>query len=446
MTLNVLIHIGPPKTGTSAIQYCLQNDSERLASLGIYYPKHTTDINGISSGNVNSIYDVIDGERVLSKTKFSELVSQCKTSNMHTLLLSSEFFFERLSDLVDLIPTARFIAYIRNPLDSFESLYNQSVKRHHHIKPISRRATLPRFYLAKLDSLVEQYSADRFMLRSYSSSGFEGGSIITDFYSVLSIEAPSNVVKQINLSYSFEALEFKRWLNVFCSPTLALQADKLLQAFNSSLQKFTLLDQAVFERYKFQACEYLTLFCKKHNVNQGDRLLRDVGGSISKPYIEQKLSFEQFKVVADYVHENDIKLYKMICHSLYLMSYHACFKSEFGQYFVSRYTLSEVSNTTMFKQRLINFVKSLLGHSVANDDSEHLTADVDRLREKLNISDEFSDADLLREVAIIAEKNRDIGLAYHLMNRAQQLRPNGSLIRAKMKYYESKIGNQKRED
>ncbi|GGP50205.1 hypothetical protein [Shewanella saliphila] len=445
MTVNIFIHIGPPKTGTSAIQYCLQNDRARLAENGIFYPKHTTDVNGVSSGNLNAIYDKVDNERTLNPDKVLRLISQCEALNMHTLVLSSEFFFERLNDIFNLLPNARFIAYVRNPLESFESLYNQSVKRHGNTKLINVRPTLPRFYLVKLEQLIEQLPADQFILRAYGSSGFEGGTIITDFYDILGLTPPVNISNKINPSYSFEALEFKRWINLFCSTGAASRADKILQAYVSTQQQFSLLDAATFERYKLQAHEFLAQFCKSHDVNKADSLLDDALTCSPQPYCEQKLTLEQFVTVADYINEKDAVLYKELCRSLYLVSYLPCFKSDFGQYLLKDYQLSEVSKQNMFKQ-FIGYIRQKLGKQSQSTLTVNEHADVGRLRNQLSISDDFSDADLLREVAIFAETNRDFGLAYALMTRAQELRPSGSLIRAKIKYYENKIDNLKQSD
>jgi hypothetical protein len=446
MTVNILIHIGPPKTGTSAIQFCLKNDRSRLAEAGFFYPEHTTDVNGISSGNLNSIFDTVGDERVLNDAKVVALLKFCSQSGFHTLLLSSEFFFERLTDIVELLPTARFIAYVRNPLDSFESLYNQSVKRHHHTKPIKKSIKLPRFYLAKLDKFIEQFSKDRFILRSYSSNAFAGGNIVADFYHILGVLPPDNITKQINPSYSFEALEFKRWLNQFCSAQIALKADKLLQAFSSDKQRFSLLDKETVERYKTQAYGYINDFCSKYDVFMSNALLEDIHSYSSKPYFEQKLSLVQFKMVANYLHECDPSLYRSICYSLYLVSYQRCFRSDFGQYITSTYKLSEVANKNMLKSIITNLINKLIGRRVDEHTvlSTIASDDLVRLRVKLQIDNNISDVDLLRELAVLAENNDDIGLAYRLMSRAMVLRPNGPLIKSKLKYYEQRIENEKR--
>ncbi len=55
--INIIIHIGPPKTGTSAIQKWLKDHTDDLKQCGVYYPEHLEDSNGVSSGNLLSIFE-----------------------------------------------------------------------------------------------------------------------------------------------------------------------------------------------------------------------------------------------------------------------------------------------------------------------------------------------------------------------------------------------------
>ncbi|MEZ7490576.1 hypothetical protein QO198_03340 [Pseudoalteromonas distincta] len=451
MTIKVIIHIGPPKTGTSAIQFSLQRDSKRLAENGIYYPKHTTDINGISSGNLNSIYENTSSGRVVSNAKVVALLAECKKRGLHTLLLSSEFFFERVSDITEVLPDAHFIAYIRNPLDSFESLYNQSVKRHHKISPIKSLPKLPQLYLNKLDELVSKFGVGRFILRSYSNKAFVGGNIINDFYSILNIEPPIMGKANINTSYSFEALEFKRWINQFCSPDLALKVDKILQTFKSSSNSFSLIDPDNYELYRSHAIDALGSFCSKYSVYGFESLLNEVSSTDQKDYREQNLDVSEFTKVAEYINNQAPEVYKSICYALYLSSYQPCFNDKYGQVFIKKYQLSEVSDKYMFKTKSLNFIKRLFGKAIEPEQlpiNQSAPDDINRLRLKLGLAESISDVDILKELAFIAETNKDIGLAYLFMKRAQKLRPNGPLINSKIKIYEREIDSStaKRDD
>ncbi|XQF90874.1 sulfotransferase [Pseudoalteromonas espejiana] len=128
--MKTIIHIGPPKTGTSAIQKWLKDHASYLLSKGVYYPEHQQDSNGISSGNFLSVFSAHNGDYVFNPKKLQDIITKAQAANCSTLLLSSEFFFSRLPALIKAIPDAQFIAYVRNPAQLHESHYNQSVKRH----------------------------------------------------------------------------------------------------------------------------------------------------------------------------------------------------------------------------------------------------------------------------------------------------------------------------
>jgi hypothetical protein len=100
----------------------------------------------------------------------------------------------------------------------------------------------------------------------------------------------------------------------------------------------------------------------------------------------------------------------------------------------------------MLKSIITNFINKLVGRRVDEHTvlSTIASDDLVRLRAKLQIDSNISDVDLLRELAVLAENNDDIGLAYRLMSRAMVLRPNGPLIKSKLKYYEQRIENEKR--
>ena len=47
----IIIHVGPAKTGTSALQYFLLRNRNELKKVGYYYPEHRIDENDISGGH-----------------------------------------------------------------------------------------------------------------------------------------------------------------------------------------------------------------------------------------------------------------------------------------------------------------------------------------------------------------------------------------------------------
>ena len=72
--MKIIIHVGPSKTGTSAIQNWLSSHQKNLLELGIYYPPHRVDINGISSGNLLQVFDR-DGDESIKLSELRELLT-----------------------------------------------------------------------------------------------------------------------------------------------------------------------------------------------------------------------------------------------------------------------------------------------------------------------------------------------------------------------------------
>jgi arsenate reductase-like glutaredoxin family protein len=126
----VVVHTGPGKTGSSAIQAWLLKNSHFLEARGVYYPKHDILKNQISSGHLQEILNKNEkGEWKVEPKKIARLLNTFHQSDCHTLLLSSEYFFHKIVEIQKYIPNAEFIAYIRNPVELIESNY-KGVKRH----------------------------------------------------------------------------------------------------------------------------------------------------------------------------------------------------------------------------------------------------------------------------------------------------------------------------
>ena len=114
--------VGPGKTGSSALQLWLSENTEKLREQGVYYPKHKTDANGVSSGNLYRVLEKTESGKLDASPKLIEkLLVDFERSGTHTLLLSSEFFFPAIEQLDHLLPGAEFLAYLRDPLEAFES-------------------------------------------------------------------------------------------------------------------------------------------------------------------------------------------------------------------------------------------------------------------------------------------------------------------------------------
>ena len=237
---NIILHVGPGKTGSSAIQHWLVKQRKELADHGIYYPEHKLDSNGISAGHALTLFDRDkDQNLVISTKKVAKLKEGFAASNCHTLLLSSEAFAVRIESIIAQFPKCKVIYYFRSPIESAESVYNQSIKRHFNTKVFNtRRMNIKR--LEEFFGIVKNNASVELDIRPYGKAFFKRGDIVSDFMDAVdptfNVHAPSRV---INTSYSFEALEFKRLLNEVAAQGFHRRLDRFLQGYKGKTLKYT---------------------------------------------------------------------------------------------------------------------------------------------------------------------------------------------------------------
>jgi hypothetical protein len=276
------------------VQKWLSDNRSFLNSHGVFYPSHSLDINGVSSGNVKSIYDVDDKKQLtLSTAKLTELLTTFNASNCSMLLLSSEFYFRKMEELKIHIPNAKFIAYVRNPLEIKESSYNQSVKRHFQLDTISvgRSKRLP--YMARLIEFTETYGTSDLYLKLYGDKYFKHGNIVSDLLSVLGID--TNVrLPVVNSSYQFEALEFKRWINQFHLEDYQVLVDRALQGFNKGTSDYSLIPPKQYREDSIYYASVLEKHAKELKTVNLAPLVADMSITTAKPFLIQELTDEQF--------------------------------------------------------------------------------------------------------------------------------------------------------
>lgn len=216
----VYLHIGMPKTGTSALQKFLLTNKEVLEKGGYFYPGHSFDRNNISSGNGEQLVYIAKNEGIDAAKNYLNTIRD-ESAGLN-LLLSSEFFFNSPKLIKQIIPDAVIIVYFRNPLTLLESSYNQSVKRLGQTHPFYRAlmrtySSEDPFYTGKkLLEWVDLYGREKLIFRVYETTQFSGRNIYDDFTSLLGLENYLELVKpeeKVNVSYSLDAVNFKRCLN-----------------------------------------------------------------------------------------------------------------------------------------------------------------------------------------------------------------------------------------
>lgn len=309
---NVFIHIGPPKSGTSAIQKWLNEHREYLLTNGVYYPEHEVDENGVSSGNLLSLFSPDEGDFVLDKKKLTDTLEQFSASGAEKLLLSSEFFFKRMEQLAEQIPNAIFVGYLRFPLEVAESSYNQGVKRHAQVNAFGLPATPRAYQLEILSRLINKIGKERFILRPYHQACFKGNSILNDFLSLFNV-VPINVSsRKVNTSYTLEGLEFKRWFNQLNLGSLQEDMDRFLQREQSGTQSYSFVPPKIFEAFKSEFVTQMRTFCEQNSVENTAMFIQQCEQSEQKPKVKQFIDIETFtRMLSNFIEQPGV-LNKMI--------------------------------------------------------------------------------------------------------------------------------------
>ncbi|ABG41714.1 hypothetical protein Patl_3208 [Paraglaciecola sp. T6c] len=350
MKKEIYIHVGPPKTGTSALQQWLSNNRTFLETNSIYYPPHNVDVNGVSSGNVRNLYDLNEDKQLCLNTEgLEQILTEFEASACSILLLSSEFFFRRMDELKLRLPNVKFIAYLRNPLEVKESSYNQSVKRHFQLAPINatRGKRLP--YMSRLVEFVQQHGRDSLKVRLYGSRYFKGGNIVSDLLFVLGVEQQV-VLPIVNSSYQFEALEFKRWFNQFELEDYQVLVDRALQGYKEGTGDYSLITRKQYFEDSIYYSKVLANYAKELGGDVLAPLIKEMQNPSSKPYLKQVLSESDFLSVCSYLQRELGASFYLLTHEVNSIRhkdnerFHELFCNSYDKRYKLRFWLLKIRN------------------------------------------------------------------------------------------------------
>jgi hypothetical protein len=160
--MKIIMHIGMPKTGSTAIQFSLTRNRQKLISSGVLYPanpapfsknsKHTIYLSMLRQGDLAQSLKFSDSEKIITtygqnfdfyKHWLNDLKNQILDAKPHTLIISEEGFFKALSDkksnihknLQNLLSELNvdynefeIIGYLRRPPDYYLSNCQQALK------------------------------------------------------------------------------------------------------------------------------------------------------------------------------------------------------------------------------------------------------------------------------------------------------------------------------
>lgn len=226
---DLVIHIGAPKSGSSAIQRFCHAHRETLASFGYWYPDHPQDPNGVSGGHTQLSVALMQGNEDQARQRLAEWLAEARKRDM-CLLLSAEIFYARCAMMRRITDglQVQVVGFLRHPVDFLLGNHNQGIKRH--------------FGTRRLDSLLagalnrrndhqvgkpflewaDAYGDGNCAFMPYKSPTQGGAAIERRFLQTLGLsEAQAGALvgetEIVNRSYVKSALELKRLLNTLLS-------------------------------------------------------------------------------------------------------------------------------------------------------------------------------------------------------------------------------------
>lgn len=240
----LIIHIGTPKTGTSAIQRFLYENNNVLKGGGWCYPDLVADMEakGIA-------FPIDEGEKCKNGVVGYKFVKGCKGHCIDTkceeweiycgllisylqnynVILSEESIWwwntvDFLSQLKKVFPNIKIIVYLRRQDRYIESDWNQRVKRYAYNslnfkENVAQRQNDSIFnYLKKLREIEDILGIENMIVRVYEKAQYMGikGDICSDFLYALGIpvdEGKCRFVQPQNESLTGNYLEIKKQLN-----------------------------------------------------------------------------------------------------------------------------------------------------------------------------------------------------------------------------------------
>lgn len=243
----IYIHIGSPKTGSTAIQNFLSQNYNHLLSKGVLYPKS-------ASRNTNALgYSLLDfDDRPLSdinkkvdyKELYSNLKNEIEKSECENIIISSEEFFfldakfpnvnipGKLSiffGAIQDIESISIIIYLKPQFEFIKSWYKHIVTNHNYVNYFS--GDFNEFYneykyLLSYNELIQNWTnafgEGSVILREYLNDfNYENKLLLADFLESLRIDSKDEALiwprKKINKSSSNKTFFLLKGINQYQS-------------------------------------------------------------------------------------------------------------------------------------------------------------------------------------------------------------------------------------
>lgn len=227
------IHIGTPKTGTTAIQTALKQHAEGLARLGFLCPR--TGTNGKVAAHHNIAFEIARNPTFIPENGcVNELLAEIAATSAHIILSSEAFdgalFHEKefsnfLSALKQLGLRVKIIVYVKNQVDYARSLYLELLRHGYELGFNSYLNSILQFKELRwarwdwrfsfcyhdLMRRIEAVSGADYVIRSYDS--LPDRSILADFLAIIGLQ-PQDLGIDTTLRYN-QQLSLQTYLSLY---------------------------------------------------------------------------------------------------------------------------------------------------------------------------------------------------------------------------------------
>jgi hypothetical protein len=156
--------------------------------------------------------------------------------------------------------------------------------------------------------VFDHVDAQKIHLRPYDASLMSGGNIISDLLSVLGLEAAVED-RNINPSFTFSALEFKRLMNHFELEGLEPALDQALQACKIGTPSYSLMDKGLFSELNKISCQQMEQFIVQHQQDDLLPLLACFKSTKQRQFKPQVADANDLNSIAAYLKEQENILY-----------------------------------------------------------------------------------------------------------------------------------------
>lgn len=238
--IDLIVHVGTGKTGTTSVQHFMNLNRDRLGEAGFLYPatpgrsRHAqftvflTPDEELGDQPVWHRMEANDPTRWRRRFR-RRLLDEIADSGLSRVVLSEETIFKSSQGTLRRLRrfarrnfrSLRVVVYLRRQDDHLVSRYQQGVK----VGEV-RRLTDPELhrdfsdvydYAGRLALLSEILEPDELVVRRYERSAFAGGELFLDFLEAIGAGADLDRLQQPeerNVSFDAETVEFLRLLNI----------------------------------------------------------------------------------------------------------------------------------------------------------------------------------------------------------------------------------------